>query len=297
MKQVTSLMHSACLICDLSSLVYQMPYHMEKLINAEGVPTGHTFSFLRSLPKVVNIFKPSVVIFTLDAGYSNRDKIDPEYKANRAKKKTNIKVADVLPIIKSIPCIYLRKQGYEADDLSYTAMLALKNSRLFTNIIVLAKDYDMAYVLRYYPKVKHFMTHDWELTPAGLHERIGVLPNRLPLFKAIFGDSSDNIKGLKLGRNKAIMLKNLRDPEISNSDILNMLTEDQLDKVYTNLKVVRLQKLSDFEISLGMPNIKGLDDYLNYLSVRTIDAKDFIKGFPVDVPKMRGALATLKKVQ
>jgi 5'-3' exonuclease len=269
---------------------------MEKLTNAEGVPTGHTFSFLRALPKVISIFKPSVLIFTLDAGYSNRDKIDPEYKANRKKKKTNIRVADVLPIIKAIPCFYLRREGYEADDLSYTAMLALKNSKLFTNVIVLSKDYDMAYVLRYYPKVKHFMTHDWELTPAGLHERIGVLPNRLPLFKAIFGDSSDNIKGLKLGRNKSIMLRNLHDPKIDDSTLLNMLTEDQLDKVHTNLKVVRLQKLSDFDISLGMPNIKGLNNYLDYLSVRTIDAKDFIKDFPIDIPRMKGTLHLLKRV-
>jgi hypothetical protein len=273
-----------------------MPYHMEKLTNAEGVPTGHTFSFLRSLPKVISIFKPSVLIFTLDAGYSNRDKIYPEYKANRKKKKTNVRVSDVLPIIEAIPCFFLRRAGYEADDLSYTAMLALKNSKLFTNIIVLAKDYDMAYVLRYYPRVKHFMTHDWELTPAGLHERIGVLPNRLPLFKAIFGDSSDNIKGLKLGRNKSIMLRNLRDPKTDNSIILNMLTEDQLDKVHINLKVVRLQKLSGFDISLGTPNIKELDKYLDYLNVRTIDAKDFIKSFPIDISRMKGTLRLLKKV-
>lgn len=285
-----------CVICDLSSLVHQMPMHMAKLSNSSGVPTGHTFSFLRSLPKAIEALKPSVLIFTLDAGHSNRDKVYPAYKANRKGKSSGTRVADVFPIINAIPCIILRKEGYEADDLSYTAMLALRQSKIFSNVIILSRDYDMSYTLCHYPKVKHFMTYASETTPTSLYLRFGVLPNRLPLFKAIFGDKSDNIQGLKLGKNKAIMMKKLGDVKASYSDILDLLTEEQLNTVHTNLKVVALQKLSDFSITLGKPAIKSLDAYLAALDIRTIDANAFVSTFPMDIPKMKETIRLLKRI-
>jgi len=121
------------LIIDLSSLVHQTPKSMMRLTTSDNIPTGHIFSFTKKLTSLFSNISSNIVIFALDSGYSFRTKIDPNYKANRGKKR--FKVEDVFPLLHSLPCIIAKKDDHEADDVIYSLVKKLINSKFSISIL------------------------------------------------------------------------------------------------------------------------------------------------------------------
>lgn len=263
------------LLVDLSSISHQISKSSSGLSTSTNIPTSHIYSFLKKIPRIKEM-GVEFVVFCLDAGHTKRDEISKNYKANRGSSTSRI-VSDLLPILKNLPVVYCVKKGYEADDLLYTLACELHDE---TDVILLSKDYDVSISLYFYPSVRHFFTFDQEITPQNLFMRFGCYADKLALHKAIFGDRSDNIIGVKLGRNKKVIQALFSEFDLSGKDILKRLPKEALSIVRRNLKLISPQVASNVVYATGSPSKDGLTRYLNKYEIASLTAEDLLHNFP-----------------
>jgi 5'-3' exonuclease len=267
---------------------------MAKLSTSDGIPTGHVFSFLRKLIPFVKDVKPDLIAVAIDSGYKHRTELYPDYKSTRDKKESSVRVKDVYPIITSIPVLIARKKNYEADDIIYSLVRKLEKKKLWSEIIVLSKDYDMSYVLTRYPKIKHYLTTTQEITPAGVYLKFGVHPAHLPLYKAVFGDVSDNIKGLKLGRMRSVVMQRFAE-DFSPDKIIKGLSRKHISKIINNLKVVKLCNVSNIKISIGKSSKERLAGFLHSKEINSISPEDILGNIPNNPKLIKETIRVLRE--
>lgn len=261
------------LLIDLSSIAHQVSKGSSELKTSAGVNTGHIYSVLRKIESIKKL-QPKLIVFCLDAGHEERDEVSNTYKANRGTPKTKSKILDLIPALKCFPVALCAKRGCEADDILYTLACLMHKE----NVIVLSKDYDISVVLFYYPLVRHFFTLSQEITPTSLFIKYGCLPEHLPLHKAIFGDDSDNIKGVKLGKGKRNVLNLLSEGKIK--EVMAKVPKDLLPTVSKNLKLTKPRFLRGIKIAFGNSNEQELKTYLSKYEISSLNARELLNDFP-----------------
>lgn len=143
-------------------------------------------------------------VFAFEGVDNFRYKIYPEYKGNRDHNKL-IKTAsvpdgtpgpipadfdptpDVLALISGMKCTLLTPSGGEADDAIATYVTNTKGRH-----IIVSTDRDLYYLL----KRPNVQIQSWDrkmITPEHVKTAYNCPPSRVPLVKAILGDSGDNI--------------------------------------------------------------------------------------------------------
>lgn len=149
--------------------------------------------------KLIDRFKPNSVIIAWDKGRSQpRMEMYPEYKAQRAKNKKpedaeaipkNIGIAQ--SIFKNLPVKQIIVDGVEADDILGYMVHRLKGKK-----IIVSNDQDFLQLIQ--PKVYQFLPNNNKLIGTKNVEKFLEVPvEKYLLWKAMVGDSSDNIKGVK----------------------------------------------------------------------------------------------------
>ena len=179
-------------------------------------PTGHHIGglvgFLRSLGYVTRIFDPTRVIVVWDGkgGSANRKNIDPNYKANRATSRithwglydTKAEETEALigqlfrtkDYLECLPLQQIMMEKLEADDIiAYLAQQADKNNKKIT---IISSDKDFLQMVNknievYAPVKKKTFTAD------NIEEELKVIPQNYNIVKALLGDNSDGLKGVK----------------------------------------------------------------------------------------------------
>jgi 5'-3' exonuclease len=183
------------------------------LSTSYGRPTTGTYGFTNNLLSVIDAERPSHVAVCYDAGGNWRKEADAEYKANRAKddgpeadsfKAEALALMDeVLPAL-GLPLVGVR--GYEADDSIYTLA---RNAIEFDEVVILTCDQDILQCVTDKVSVVLFNSAKKiaRMGVAEVVEKWGVQPQQIPLIKALAGDSSDNIAGIKgLGPKTALRI-------------------------------------------------------------------------------------------
>lgn len=179
----------------------------DKLKSRAGIPTGGLFVFIRSLRAVIQEYAPDLAIACWDWGHSEwRKSIYPEYKAHRAKareydeKKQELYQETLLQIDlaqKMTPSLGLgglRIHNYEADDAIY--ILSMQARAKGDEVLILSTDKDMLQLIS--PMVSVINTVNKELiTHKNFYEKKGVPLKDYLAMRAIIGDKSDNISGVK----------------------------------------------------------------------------------------------------
>ena len=179
-------------------------------------PTGHHIGglvgFLRSLGYVTRIFDPTRVIVVWDGkgGAANRKNIDPNYKANRATSRithwglydTKAEETEALigqlfrtkDYLECLPLQQIMMEKLEADDIiAYLAQQADKNNKKIT---IISSDKDFLQMVNknievYAPVKKKTFTAD------NIEDELKVIPENYNIVKALLGDNSDGLKGVK----------------------------------------------------------------------------------------------------
>jgi DNA polymerase-1 len=175
-----------------------------------GEPTAGIFGFTSILLRLFEQDRPEYLAVAFDTGKTFRDDLFPEYKATRAKMPEDLRpqIARMRQMIDVFKIPRLEVEGYEADDVlgsiarSAVAqgygvkivtgdrdLLQLVDDRVLVNLpgktVSEAKDYRSADVLDY----------------------MGVRPDQIVDYKALLGDTSDNIPGVPgVGEKTAIAL-------------------------------------------------------------------------------------------
>lgn len=187
-------------IIDGFSLLFRAFFGTRYLSTADGRPTNALFGFTSMLFYILEHEKPDAIVVAWDApGLTFRHAEYAEYKGTR-KETDPAMIAQIEParrLITDLGIPLLECTGYEADDVVGT-ISRLGEENGYTTTIVTG-DNDQLQLVDSCVSVlttRVGVTDTKTYTPAEVTERYGVSPERLPDWKAIVGDSSDNIPGI-----------------------------------------------------------------------------------------------------
>ncbi len=216
------------LLVDGHSLAFRSFYAFSKgidggLTTKDGFPTSVTYGFLKSLLDNCKSISPEGVCITFDTEKPTfRHELDPNYKANRdVAPDVFFQDIEQLEIIleESLNLPIFKSPGYEADDLLGTIANDASSKGWCVNILSgdrdlfqLVDDQKDIYVLYMGGGPYAKSGNPTLMNENGVKEKLGVAPERVVDLKALTGDSSDNIPGIKgVGPKTAINLLNEND--------------------------------------------------------------------------------------
>ena len=187
-------------------------FSLLKAMNPSGAHIGGLVGFLRSLGYVTRIFDPTRVIIVWDGkgGSGNRKNIDPNYKAQRAtsrithwglydtkEEETEALIGQLYRTQDYLDCLPVQQmmlEKLEADDIM--AYLAKRASKAGKKVTIVSSDKDFLQLIddniEVYAPVKK-KTFD----KSNIFEELKVLPTNYNIVKALLGDNSDNLQGVK----------------------------------------------------------------------------------------------------
>jgi len=198
-------------IIDGYSLLYRAFYGTKFLSTSDGKPTNALFGLVNMMFHIMERNRPQAILVALDApGKTFRHAEYAEYKGTRREMpeemKVQMPVARELLAALGIPQIELT--GYEADDIIGTISLQAEKNGYATTIV--SGDLDGLQLVDPFVSVvtpKVGVTEVAFYDEAAVRERFGFEPKQLVDYKALAGDSSDNIKGVPgVGEKTASML-------------------------------------------------------------------------------------------
>ena len=190
------------LIIDGDNLAHRAYHSMPKsLKSSDGRPINAIVGWTNMLVTLWENEQPRSVFTAWDTLFVDtyRHKLWPTYQAGRVFDDAIIKQLDLLPTLARAFGFGVGKgAGYEADD--FMAASAIAETQRGGSSLLLTTDRD-AYqlvsdsvtVLAPRAGVRDLM----RIGPQQVVERMGVLPEQIPDFKALAGDASDNIPGAK----------------------------------------------------------------------------------------------------
>lgn len=243
--------------------------------NTQGTHIGGMVGFLRSLAYVTNLVQPTriVCVFDGEGNTTNRKNLYSDYKGNRKLKRiTNWNSFDdladesasmsqqmlrLVDYLKQLPVSIITRDKLEADDIiGYIAPRV-------ESAVIMSADQDFLQLCSdsvqvYSPIKKKFYG------PKEVYDEYGLWPQNFINYKALMGDTSDNLPGVKgLGPKKLYKLF----PELTGERkvTLNELIQKGYDKhtengIYGNVWNFRQQLLINEQLmSLEEPNIPEHD--------------------------------------
>ena len=191
------------MVIDGNSILNRAFYGVRPLSTRDGTPTNAVFGFLNILLKLVEEEKPEALCCAFDLKAPTFRHLAYEgYKAKRKPMPEDL--AAQLPIIRevldamAIPRYELA--GWEADDLIGT--IARIDEAAGWETVIVTGDKDSLQLITDRVTVKLVssrmgQTTTRDMTPAAFREEYGFEPIHIIDLKALMGDASDNIPGVK----------------------------------------------------------------------------------------------------
>ena len=191
------------MVIDGNSLINRAFYGIRMLTTKDGQPTNAVYGFVNILLKLLDEEKPDALCVTFDRKAPTFRHLAYEgYKAQR--KGMPDELAAQLPVLKdvlaamNIPRYEL--DGWEADDLIGT--IAARDTAAGWETVIVTGDKDSLQLVTDSTRVKLVSTRmgqttTKEMTPETFQETYGFAPVHIVDLKALMGDTSDNIPGVK----------------------------------------------------------------------------------------------------
>lgn len=191
-------------LIDGHALAYRMFFALplEAFTTEDGEPTNATFGFTRTLlERLLSDKPPEYFAVSFDLGRTFRDEMFAEYKGTREKMPNELRVQinRIKEVVRAFNIPILELEGFEADDVLGTVSRQAKDQNVQAHIIT--GDRDLLQLVDDNTAV--------ELPPSrgsqspkvyGIPDVVdyfGVLPGQVVDWKALVGDTSDNIPGVK----------------------------------------------------------------------------------------------------
>jgi DNA polymerase I len=196
-------MEKRLIIIDSNALLHRAFHALPPLAIKSGQETGAVYGYLLTLFKAIKELEPSYIVACFDTKAPTfRHKKFQDYKSQRPLTPSGI--ITQIPITKEVLQAFkipiFAKEGFEADDLIATiCKLSLKKDEIL-QIYILSGDLDNLQLVNNNIKVytlgkgvKDTVIYDKNKVIG----RFGVRPDQMNDFKALTGDPSDNIPGVK----------------------------------------------------------------------------------------------------
>lgn len=190
------------IIVDSNALLHRAFHALPPLKNKSGQPTGAAYGFLLTLFKAIDDLKVAYIVACFDTkGPTFRHEKFKDYKAHRPKTPEDIisQISITKGILEVLGIPVFAKEGVEADDLIATICNLVVKQDKDLDIYILSGDLDNLQLVKENIKVytlgkgiKDTVVYDRDK----IKERFGISPSQIIDFKALVGDSSDNVPGV-----------------------------------------------------------------------------------------------------
>ncbi|MFN2138072.1 MAG: DNA polymerase I [Candidatus Promineifilaceae bacterium] len=191
-------------LIDGHALAYRMFYALplEAFTTKAGEPTNATFGFTRTLlERLLADEPPQYFAVSFDLGRTFRDDMFEEYKGTREKMpdELRIQIDRIKEVVAAFNIPILELDGYEADDVLGT--IAAQANTQGVDAYIITGDRDLLQLVNDHTLVE-LPSRRGSQSPevfdtAGVVDYFGVSPTQVVDWKALVGDTSDNIPGVR----------------------------------------------------------------------------------------------------
>ena len=166
-----------------------------------GEPTAGVFGFASVLIKILEQEKPDYIAVAFDTGKTFRDEMYPEYKATREKMPEDLvpQLERIRELVDTFNMPRLEMEGFEADDV--LGSVARQAAEQGLGVKIITGDRDLLQLVgdgiivnlpgKSMSDATDYMTDD------AVKDYFGVRPDQVVDYKALVGDKSDNIPGVR----------------------------------------------------------------------------------------------------
>jgi DNA polymerase-1 len=191
-------------LIDGHGLAYRMFYAIQaEMTTRSGEPTNATYGFTRMLLDLIGGPEPpEYLAVSFDVGATFRDEMFDEYKATREKMpdSLDVQIERIKEVLSAFNIPVLSVEGYEADDVLGT--LAHLAGEQGVDTLIVTGDKDLLQLVNDHTLVELPAPRsgggEAEVYDAGrVFDKMGVRPDQIVDYKALTGDSSDNIPGVR----------------------------------------------------------------------------------------------------
>lgn len=254
------------LVIDGSNLLFQMFYGMPaRIVNQQGKPIHGTLGFVGALLKIIRMTQPTHAAVLFDGEYvTERTALDADYKGNRPdyslvpeEDTPFFQLPDIYRALDELGIRHRETSDCEADD--WIAGYAKEYGEEM-DVVIVSQDSDFfqlitdrVHILRY--RGKKTVICD----SAYIREKLDIRPEQYAAFKALTGDTADNIRGVdKVGPKTAAALmqqfgdlqtllanaESIRKPSIRDSVVRSK------DRIAKNFRLICLNGAAELPFSL-----------------------------------------------
>lgn len=196
-------MNKPLLVLVDGSAVFHRGYHaIPHLTNREGLPTNAVYGFLTIMIKVLSTLKPDYVVVAWDKSSKTfRKDLFADYKATRQAMPEELRqqIPTTKELVAALGLPWVEVDDYEADDIIGTLAAMAKAQGKVTTVIATG-DRDQLQLINDSTVVDMFNPRGLEPTRydmAKMQDKYGLTPDQFIDYKALVGDASDNIPGVK----------------------------------------------------------------------------------------------------
>ena len=188
---------------------YATAYTGKIMTNSKGFPTNALYGFVNMINKIIQEEKPEYMAVAFDIGKTFRHDEYQDYKAGRSKTPDELKLQ--MPksreMLEHMGIKHLELEGYEADDIIGT-LARMADEDPEWDALLVTSDHDYLQLITDVVNIKLLKQKGFvKYNPKTFFEEYGIIPPRVVDLKAIMGDSSDNIPGVKgIGEKGALKL-------------------------------------------------------------------------------------------
>jgi DNA polymerase-1 len=190
------------LLIDGHGLAYRAFHGMRlSLTTTKGEPTNAVFGFTLMLLAVLNRFRPDQIVMTFDVGRTFRHELSADYKATRAPMPPELRqqMDRIRQLVTAFAIPIREVKGFEADDV--LGSLATRAAAEGFRVRIVTGDSDLLQLVTddihvVTPGANNSFSELREYDVAAVRERYGFDPPLVADYKALVGDTSDNIAGV-----------------------------------------------------------------------------------------------------
>ncbi len=273
---------------------YATAYNGNFMHNSKNFPTNALYGFVNMMNKIISEEKPAYIVVAFDKGKTFRHEKYKDYKAGRMETPNELKLQ--IPysrkLLDAMGIKYYELDNYEADDILGTFARYCDESSDF-NATVISSDHDLLQLISPSVEMKMLKTKDYiRYNKESFFKDYGIEPIKIIDLKALQGDTSDNIPGVK-GIGEKTALKLLQDYDslngiYENIDKLTPKMKEKLindkDNAYMSYELATINRFAPIEFNLNeikyegaTPNLNEVYEELEFYSFIKKETKKFVQ--------------------
>ena len=284
------------LIIDGNSIINRAYFGVRPLTTKTGKHTNAIFGMINIISRQLDSLKPDYCAVAFDVKHPTfRHEMFTEYKAGRNPTPPELleQFPDAKECLELMGIHVMELPGYEADDIQGTVAKMAHTCPEQTESYVLSGDRDLLQLID--DKVTVLLAGNSEtktMRAEEFKEKYGILPTEFVDMKALMGDSSDNIPGVRgIGEKTAATLiqkfstlegiyENIDDPAITKSVRAKLI--DGKDNAFLSRRLAKIDTEAPIKETLGDLEYRGLDTLGLYKKFTELELNSFISKFKLN---------------